>query len=30
MARLLGNVRRKMLTTGLPAVLADIATHNPV
>jgi uncharacterized protein YndB with AHSA1/START domain len=29
MARLLGNVRRKMLTTGLPAVLADTAAHNP-
>jgi len=29
MAQLLGRVRRKMLTAGLPAVLADLATTNP-
>jgi hypothetical protein len=29
MAQLLGSVRRKMLTAGLPAVLADLATTNP-
>jgi uncharacterized protein YndB with AHSA1/START domain len=29
MAQLLGNVRRKMLTTGLPAVLADVAADDP-
>ncbi len=29
MAQLLGNVRRKMLTAGLPAVLADLTADNP-
>jgi hypothetical protein len=29
MAQLLGNVRRKMLTAGLPTVLADIAEATP-
>jgi uncharacterized protein YndB with AHSA1/START domain len=28
MAQVLGKVRRKMLTTGLPAVLADLATDD--
>jgi uncharacterized protein YndB with AHSA1/START domain len=29
MAQLLGNVRRKMLTAGLPTVLADLTRDNP-